>query len=385
MKKKRIMIIAGEASGDIQAAHLIRAIKSIEPHIEIFGVGGQEMKEQGVEIIYDIVELAVVGFVEVIKHLRTFKNILERLLILLEVKRPDVVILVDYPGFNLRFARYVKEKNIPVVYYIGPQIWAWGKKRIVEIKKYVDKMIVIFGFEEEIYKEGGVKVSFVGHPFLDIVRPKLKKEEIIKRLHLKHPSKKIALLPGSREKEITRHLPEMLRACALIRKESNEAEFILSRRKEIDNSIYNKIVASSTIKPHSLENMPYEIIAISDLVIVSSGSATLETAIMEKPMIIIYKTSIITWLLAKNMIKIPDIGLVNIVAGRRIVPELLQFEVTANNIKKQSLAILDNKEKREDILKTLRKLKEKLGEKGAAQRAAHIIQKLLYSTTPTLS
>ena len=265
------MIIAGEASGDLQAAHLVKSLKSLNPNIEIFGVGGKKMKEAGVEIIYNIVELAVVGFIEVIKHLGIFKKIFKQLASLLESKRPDAVILVDYPGFNLRFAKCAREKNIPVIYYISPQIWAWGKKRISEIKKCVDKMIVIFGFEEELYKEAGVKVSFVGHPFLDIVKPAWKKEETLKRLHLNHHSKKIALLPGSREKEIEKHPPEMLRSCEKIKEKLPDVEFILSRRKELDKSIYNKIIARSKIKPHSLENKPYEIMEIADFVILSSG------------------------------------------------------------------------------------------------------------------
>ena len=377
MKKRRILIIAGEASGDLQAAHLVKSLKSINPNIEIFGIGGNQMKEQGVEVIYDIVELAVVGFVEIIKHLVTFKKILAKLVTLLDRRRPDIVILVDYPGFNLRFAKHAKEKNIPVIYYISPQIWAWGRKRIEEIKKYVDRMVVIFGFEEELYKEAGMKVSFTGHPLLDIVKPAWKKEATLKHLHLRHNSIKIALLPGSREKEVRRHLPEMLKACEKIKKRLPNVEFILSRRKELDRSIYNNIISSSIIKPPSLENKPYEIMDIADLVILSSGSATLETAIMQKPMVIIYKMSFITWLLARRMIKIPDIGLVNVVAGKRIVPELVQFQVTASNIAKESLKILENKKMQEDIKEALKKVREKLGEKGAADRAAHLIQKLL--------
>jgi len=159
MKKRRLLIIAGEASGDLQAAYLVKAIRRLTPNVEIFGVGGKCMKDEGVEIIYDVVGLALVGFVEVLRHLGTFKKILERLLLLLETRRPDAVILVDYPGFNLRFAKYVKAKKIPVIYYISPQVWAWGQNRISEIKKCVDKMIVIFGFEETLYKEAGIKIE----------------------------------------------------------------------------------------------------------------------------------------------------------------------------------------------------------------------------------
>ncbi|MCX5692332.1 MAG: lipid-A-disaccharide synthase [Candidatus Omnitrophica bacterium] len=377
MKKLKLMIIAGEASGDLQAASLIKSIKLINPHIEIFGMGGKKMQAEGVEIIYDITGLAIVGFFEVLKHLGTFKKIFEKLTGLLETMKPDAVILVDYPGLNLRFAKIAKEKNIPVIYYISPQIWAWGENRIHEIKKCVDKMIVIFGFEENIYKEAGVKVSFVGHPFLDIVKPIWKKEETIKTCHLKHDSIKIALMPGSRKKEIEKHLPGMLRACEIIKNKIPNAEFIISRIKELDQNLYDKIVKRSRIKVHSLENKPYEVMDIADLVIVSSGSATLEVAIMEKPMVIIYKTSFLTWLLAKNLIKIPDIGLVNIVARKRIVPELVQFRVTPENIAKESLDILNNHKRIHEIKENLKQVKSKLGEQGASSRAAHAICKFL--------
>ncbi|MBU1147566.1 MAG: lipid-A-disaccharide synthase [Candidatus Omnitrophica bacterium] len=374
MKKKRLMIIAGEASGDLQAAHLVKALKTLDPHIEIFGVGGKKMKEEGVDIVYDIVELAVVGFIEVLKHLGIFKKLFKKLVDLLESRRPDAIILVDYPGFNMRFAKKAKEKNIPVIYYISPQIWAWGKERVAEIKRCVDKMIVVFGFEEELYKQAGVKVSFVGHPFLDIVRSGWKKEETIKHLHLHHHSKKIALLPGSRAKEVERHLPSMLKACELIKEKLPAVEFILSRRRELDRNIYNNIISRSKIKPHSLENKPYEIMDVADLVILSSGSATLETAIMQKPMVIIYKTSLITWFLAKNLIKIPNIGLVNVVAGKRIVPELVQFQVNAPNIARETLETL---QKQDEIKLELNQVKQKLGSPGASTRAAHLIHKLL--------
>lgn len=377
MKKTKIMIIAGEASGDLQAANLIRSLKSINPNIEIFGIGGKKMQAEGVEIIYDITNLAIVGFFEVLRHIGTFKKLFVNLSMLLETRKPDAVILVDYPGFNLRFAKAVKEKNIPVIYYISPQLWAWGENRIHEIKRYVDKMIVIFGFEENIYKEAGIKVSFVGHPFLDIVKSLWKKDETIRTAHLKHDSVKIALMPGSRKKEIEKHLPIMLQACDIIKSKIPNAEFIVSKIKELDQHLYNKIMHKSKIKLHSLDNRPYEIMDIADMVIVSSGSATLEVAIMEKPMVIVYKTSFLTWLFARNLIKITDIGLVNIVARQRIVPELVQFDVTPKNIAEECLSILTNPKKIHGIKENLRKVRSKLGDQGASSRAAHVIHKFL--------
>ena len=378
MKKITLMIIAGEASGDLQASNLIKSLRSIDHNLEIFGMGGKKMAAEGAEILYDITDLAIVGFFEVMKHIGTFKKIFEKLSGLLETRKPNAVILVDYPGFNLRFAKVAKEKNIPVIYYISPQIWAWGENRVHEIKGCVDKMIVIFGFEENIYKEAGIKASFVGHPFLDIVKPVWKKEETIKTCHLKHDSIKVALMPGSRKKEIERHLPPMLAACELIKRRIPNAEFIISRIKELDQDLYTRIIRHSKIKPHSLDNKPYEVMDIADLVIVSSGSATLEVAIMEKPMVIIYKTSLLTWLLARNLIKIPDVGLVNIVAGSRIIPELMQFKATPKNIAKESLAILNNPKRIHEIKENLKKMKSRLGEQGASSRAAHAIHKFLH-------
>ncbi len=378
MKKKKILIIAGEASGDLQASHLVKSLKSLNPHLEIFGLGGKNMKEAGVKIIYNMVDLAVVGFLEVIKHIGTFKAIFNSLVSILDTKKPDAVILVDYPGFNMRFAKVAKSKNIPVIYYISPQIWAWGQERIEEIKKYVDKMIVIFGFEEKLYRSAGVKVSFVGHPFLEIVKSSQKRETTLKHLHARHNTVKVALLPGSRAKEVERHLPVMLKACEMIKTYLPKSEFILSRRKELGKKTYNRTIRKSAIKPHSLENQPYEIMDAADLVIVSSGSATLETAIMEKPMIVIYKTSIVTWLLAKNLIKIPNIGLVNVVAEKKIVPELVQFGLTYSNLAEEALKILKDRKLRDGIKKDLRELKQKLGSPGACQRAAQIIQSMLH-------
>lgn len=377
MKKIKLMMLAGEASGDLQAANLIKSLRSIDHNLEIFGMGGKKMAAEGAEILYDITDLAIVGFFEVLRHIGAFKKIFEKLSGLLETRKPDAVILVDYPGFNLRFAKVAKEKNIPVIYYISPQVWAWGENRVHEIKGCVDKMIVIFGFEENIYRQAGIKASFVGHPFLDIVKPVWKKEEAIKTCHLRHDSIKVALMPGSRKKEIERHLPPMLAACELIKSRIPNAEFIISRIKELDQDLYARIIRHSKIKPHSLDNRPYEVMDIADLVIVSSGSATLEAGIMEKPMVIIYKTSFLTWLLAKNLIKIPDVGLVNIVAGKRIVPELMQFKANPKNIAKESLAILNNPKRIHEIKENLKKMKSRLGEQGASSRAAHIIYKFL--------
>jgi len=378
---KRIMIVAGEASGDLHAAGLVKSLKLIDPHLQFFGLGSKKMQEAGVKVIYDMSRLAIVGFFEILNHLGTFKALFEKLKKMLETKKVDAVILVDYPGFNLRLAKVAKEKNIPVIYYISPQIWAWGKDRIDLIKRYVDKMIVIFGFEEDIYKEVGVKVNFVGHPFLDIVRPEWKKEDAIWHLKLNHHSTKIALLPGSREKEVTTHLPIILKACEIIKKSIPDAEFILSKRKELDPQLYNRILQRSRIKVHFLENRPYDILNVSDIAIVSSGSATLETAIIGRPMVIIYKTSILTWLFARRLIRISNIGLVNIVAGKRIVPELVQFEVTPKNIAEELMRILKDKKLYHHIKEGLERVKSKLGEPGATRRAAHTIYNFIVNKT----
>lgn len=372
---KTIFMVAGEASGDLHGAYLAQALKKLNPEIKLCGAGGLLMQNSGVEIYYNFVDLAVVGFWEAIKNLKKFQAIFRFLCSKLDESNPQAVILIDYPGFNLRFAKKVKERGLKLIYYISPQVWAWGRNRIELIKQFVDKMIVIFKFEEELYKTHGIDVNFVGHPLLDIVKPTQSKPELLKKYGLAPNKRIISLLPGSRHVEVKRHLPIFLETCKILDKKMANLQFVVSKSSILPENLF-----SPYLKPYPLNLTPipnsYDCIEIADFVLVASGTATLETAILGKPMAIIYKTSFFTWLIAKLQIKIPYIGLVNVVADKKIVPEFIQYGARPKRIVPKVVDLL-NSPARESIKENLIKVRENLGKPGAAERAAKIILSLL--------
>ncbi len=376
---KKILVVAGEPSGDIHAANLVLHLKKFYPDAFFYGLGGKNMQAAGVTIAYDITDLAVVGFFEILKNYSTFKKIFEGLLKKTEEIKPDAAILVDYPGFNLRLAARLKKMGIGIIYFISPQVWAWGKKRIHFIRKHIDLMLVLFKFEEILYSDGSFNIKFVGHPLLDIVKPTMSREQLLETIGFKKNYKTLALLPGSREREVSNHLPVMLGAAQQIHKKIKESQFLICRTTTLRREIFKEIIDKVKIDfPYKiLDDQSYEGVFASELAIVASGTATLETAILNKPMIIIYKVSILTWLLAKMFIKIPHIGLVNVVAGQKIVPELIQFDATPNKISKTALELLEDKQTLEKIHAELYALKNTLGIPGASQRAAEEIYKFL--------
>jgi lipid-A-disaccharide synthase len=373
---KKIIIVAGEASGDLLASRLVAAIKDILPGTRFYGLGGDGMRGEGVEIFYDLTRLSVVGFFEVIKHLVTIREVFDLLLEKAEAIKPDCVILVDYPGFNLRLARELKKRDIKVIYYVSPQIWAWGLGRVHLIKKIVDKMIVIFKFEEDLYKGYGVDASFVGHPLLDVAKPTISKSQFMPSVGLAPNKTTIALLPGSRDKEVERLLPIMLQACKIIRKLNPQIQLVLLKASTVNNKIFKKCLKNIDFSLPATTNQTYNGLNAADCAIVASGTATLETAILQIPMVVIYKVSFLTWLFIKPMIKIPHIGLVNVVAGKKIVPECLQYQAKPEIIARHILEILEP-DKLSAIKNELAKLRGSLGEEGASRRAAQIVADLL--------
>lgn len=379
MTIKKIMIIAGEASSDLHASNLVTSLKEILPDIKFFGLGGEKMQKAGVELIYNLVDLAVVGFFEVLKNLTKFKEIFNQTLERLDQEKVDLVILVDYPGFNLRLAKEVKKRNIPIIYFISPQIWAWGKNRITLIKKLVDKMIVVFKFEEDLYKRYGIDVEFVGHPLLDIIKPASSPQEFERMLGISGQDKIITLMPGSRVNEVSRHLPIMLGAAEEIFQNwpDKKIQFLVAQAPGLSNALFKIVKNNASLPITVIKDKNYDCLNISDLALVCSGTATLETAIMEKPMVIVYKISALTALLLKPMLKITDIGLVNVVAGKRIVPECIQNKARANLIAQEALAILSSPEKITEIKKNLISVKQKLGLPGVSRRTAEIISRFL--------
>lgn len=377
--KKTILIVAGELSGDLHAAGLVQRLKTLCPDCRFFGLGGRNMKAAGVDISFDLTSLAVVGFVEVLKHYALFKKIFDGILHKAGEEKPDAAILVDYPGFNLRLAKELKKMGIPVVYFISPQVWAWGRERLAFIRETIGLMLVLFKFEETLYNDGTFNVKFVGHPLLDTVRPTMSREDLLDSVGFNKQAPTIALLPGSREKEVSNHLPVMLEAAGKIHRAKPGAQFLICRSSTVTRLTLKSIIEKTSIDfPYKiLDNETYNGVAASDMAIVASGTATLETAILSKPMVIIYKVTLATWLLAKLFVKIPDIGLVNVVAGKRIVPELVQFDATPGKIARTALEILNDPSKREKISVELSNLKNTLGSCGAYERAAEEISKFL--------
>jgi lipid-A-disaccharide synthase len=367
---KKILIVAGEASSDLHAANLVKEIKTLMPSVAFFGLGGAKMEKQGVKLYANIVDLAVVGFVEILKHIRRFKAIFNRLLGEVDKLNPDLAILIDYPGFNLRLARELKKRDIPVVYYISPQVWAWGRNRINLIKKFIKRMIVIFKFEEEIYKGEGIPVSFVGHPFLDIVKTD-------SNLNLPVGRTTFALLPGSRETEVRRLLPLMLDTAKLIQAKIPNSQFLILRSSTLKRGLFDQILLNYRLPVYVFNDKTYEGLMSSDFSLIASGSTTLESAILERPFVIIYKVSWFSWLCLRAIIQVPYIGLVNIVSGRRIIEEFIQYRARPRAIANYIIETLNNPQKIAALKNELSQVKLRLGEKGASFRAAGIIVDLL--------
>ena len=370
----KILIVAGEASSDLHAANLVKEIKALVPELEFFGLGGTKMEQQGVKIYTNIVDLAVIGFVEVLKNIRKFRSIFNQLLQEVDRLNPQLAILIDYPGFNLRMAKEVKIRDIPIIYYISPQVWAWDKQRINLIKKYVNKIIVLFRFEEELYNSYAVDVEFVGHPLLDIVKPGITQNEFLNKENLDRQKTTISLLPGSREKEVKTLLPIMLETARCIAQRLPDIQFLILKSASLEKTIFSQITGRyPNLRLRLIDSQTYEGLNISNLAIVASGTATLETTMLGVPMLIIYKVNFLTWAYIRQAIQIPYIGLVNVVAGKKIIPEFVQYQVRPRLIAREVIELLKNQQKLNQIKTELSKVRQTLGSPGASNRAARII------------
>ncbi|MFP4472465.1 MAG: lipid-A-disaccharide synthase [Candidatus Omnitrophota bacterium] len=370
-----IMLIAGEVSGDTHGAELVRAIRKRDPAASFSGLGGSFMQDQGVELIEDLTRLAVIGLCDVFKHFGEIRRIFYQFLEEVDRRQPDCVILIDYPGFNLRMARALKKRGIKVIYYISPQVWAWRSGRVNTIKKTVDRMLVMFEFEQAFYKQFSMAADFVGHPLVDNVRVTRSRHDLLAGLGLDPSTQTIGIVPGSREKEIVRLLPPMLEAARIIQTQlNNNVHFLLPRSGSISAGLIAEYLAAyPDLKIHLVDQDFYNTVNACDACLVTSGTATLETALLEKPMVIVYKTTPLTYFLARRLIKIRHIGLVNIVAQKDIVPECIQNEANGRTIAARLLGIVKDPLKMETIINDLKNVRHKLGECGASDNAAQIV------------
>ena len=370
-RPKRVMIVVGEASGDLHGAHLVKALYRRDPTLEIFGVAGDGLKREGIKVIFDVDRLTGMGFAELAGNLKTIWQAYRLLRKALREERPNLLILVDFPEFNLRLARLAKKSGIPVLYYISPQVWAWRKRRTQKIARWVDRMAVVFPFEVPLYQNEGVAVSFVGHPLLDLAHSSEPRERTLTQYGLDPSRQTIAILPGSRSREVAYHLPPMLEAADRLERQS-KMQFILVRATTVERGILDGILEKAAVKVPIAEGNTYNVLHACDLVWAASGTATLETALMLRPMVIVYRLSWLTYALARLLVRVSHIGMVNIIAGESVVPELIQSDVTADKIVAESRAILQDPELRKRIVRKLSQVREKLGSPGASERVAEI-------------
>jgi len=368
---KEIMLVVGEASGDIHGANLIKALRTRDPTLKAYGVAGEQLGQMDFEALFSVSKLTGMGFVELAGNLGNVWRAYRLLRRTLRQRRPNLLILVDFPEFNLRLAKLAKALHIPVLYYVSPQIWAWRRGRVRQIARWVDQMAVVFPFEVSFYESHGVKVVFVGHPLLDAVHVKEDRETILSRLGLDPAKPTIALLPGSRHREVSYHLPVMLEASARLSSE-REIQFLVVRADTVDAGELRSMVARVNLKMPVIDQARYDAVNASDLVWTASGTATLETALLRKPMIIVYRLSWLTYCLARLLVRVDHIGMVNLIAGERLVPELVQADLTAQRLIEESRTLLDNQPARFQIIEKLSELREKLGPSGAADRVADL-------------
>ena len=370
---KRILIVAGEASGDIHGEQLVRALKKRYRKLQFFGMGGAKMRRAGVETFFDIKRTGAMGLFENFGNIFYYLSIYRELKSKIENCNYDAIILIDYPTLNLRLAAHGKRVGCPVYYFISPQIWAWRKTRIRVISQRVKKMFVVLPFEEKIYREADVDVEFVGHPFVELVKPELSVEGAKKEFGLSTDVPVVGLLPGSRVNEVNSLLDTMLSSAEIIKKEIPNCQFILPVAETIKYDLIQRQLGENPLNVKVIERRNYDAMNVSDCLVIASGSATLEAGILGRPMVIVYKLHPLTHLIAKWLVEVDHFGLINLTAGERVVPELLQREVTPDRIAKEVLRYLKDPQHAFKVSERLLKIRYALGKPGVAQRTANAI------------
>jgi lipid-A-disaccharide synthase len=376
-----ILIIAGENSGEKYGADLVHQFKKLHPAFTFFGIGGKHMATEGVEILFSINELGVVGGFEVLSHLPRIKKIFNRVQNEVRRRQPVASVLIDSPDFNLRFAKKLKKQSIPVLYYISPTVWAWRRGRLKTIKKTIEKMMLIFPFEEKIYKESKIPAVFVGHPLKEKIRTTLTRQQLLEKYGLGSQKKLITLLPGSRRSEFKNHMPVLAKAIHLIKNEW-DAHFSLLLAEGLDKNLISDFLHLFPDDLIVFTENHYEAISASDIVLSACGTANLEAALLETPLLAFYRISPLTYSFGRWLAKIDNFSIVNILAGKRVIPELIQRDFTPENIFQESKRILESEEIRSEMISHFRRIKKILGEKAASQNAAKELQNIIFVDVP---
>ncbi len=376
-EKFSVLIVAGEASGDLHGAGVVRALKQLAPQTEIFGIGGDGMAAAGMELLFHVRDMAVVGFTEILRRLRFFRRVMKALQREAARRKPDVVILIDYPGFNLRFAARLHrdcEEPPKILYYIAPQVWAWGAERIPKMARLIDQMAVVFPFETPLFQSAGIPTEFVGHPLLEGLRPKLTPEAFCSRYQLTAESPLLGLLPGSRREEIARLLPDMLATAKLVRQSIPDLQIAVAMAPNLPEDFYRARVQDDGVR--LVSNSTYEVMRDSRACLVCSGTATLETACFKTPLVVVYRISRLSYEIGKRVVKMPYIGLVNVVAGRKIAPEFIQNAFKPEHVAPVLAKMIHDRDHHAEIKQALAEVRSKLGAPGASRRTAELALQL---------
>jgi len=374
--KRELLIVAGESSGDLHGASFIRELKKLDKDITVFGIGGNKMKAEGMETIYHINQVSFLGFVEVLKHIPFMQKVKARLVIEALKREIKTAVLIDYPGFNLQIANELKPHGINLIYFISPQVWAWGAGRIHKIKKLISKMLVILPFEEKLFSDAGIDTEFVGHPLLEQVANYnfLTKEELFAKYNLDSNKEILLVLPGSRRQEVKMLFPAVINAAEKLAAEFN-LQTVVACSEDIEEKVFRDLSSASDYK--LIKGSTYDLLKYSKFGIIKSGTSTLEAGLFELPMVIVYKTNNLTFEIGKRVVKLDRIGLVNIVLNEMVVPELLQKDTGTDNIVNKCRDILSSNEKYNSIKEKLGRLKDNLGTQGASKRAAESVFKMM--------
>jgi lipid-A-disaccharide synthase len=376
----RLLVVSGEPSGELYAAMLVRHLRELQPGLDVFGLGGDHLQAEGATLLAHVRDLAVVGLLEVLSHLRDLRAVFRRVLDEVDRDPPAAAVLVDYPDFNLRLARELHRRGIPVMYYVSPQVWAWRRGRVRGIRETVARMLVIFPFEEEIYRDAGVPVEFVGHPLVDLAPP-ADRGDFLRGQGVSPERDVIAVLPGSRPKEIAHNLPGLAGAIASLLAWRPELEFLLPLAPTIEPALLQPDLRGLPVRLVPQGNAR-NVLASCQAAMVASGTATVEAAILGAPMVVVYRLSALTHFLGRRFVKVPHVAMVNLIAGKRAVPELIQRDFTPERVAREMRSLLEQPERRAEMKRDLGEVRRRLGEPGASARAAAAVSALLAASKP---
>lgn len=365
------MLSCAEASGDLYAGALTRELRTLAPSVDVSGLGGPSFEAAGGRLLADYRGIAVTGLTEAVAKIPESLRTLRRLTAAARAEPPDALIVIDSPDFNFRLAPSIRKLGVPIIYYISPQIWAWRKGRLNTIRRFADCVLVIFPFEEAIYREGGVPVQFVGHPLVDLIATSAPRATFLRDRGLSADARTIALLPGSRPNEVARIFPDMVTAAVRIREQVPDAQFVVARAPHLDDQLF--AAARSLPAFAVVEGDTDTVIASADVVLTASGTATVQTALHDTPMVIVYRVSSLTYQVGRRLVNVDAIGMVNLIAGEKIVPELIQDAFTPDAVAREAVSMLTDANRTAEIRRGLARVRERLGGPGASRRAAEAI------------